>query len=104
MGRYKNASFSLVGTSAAPVTLSGVRDQPGAWGALSYQRRARGNVLSHVVVRNAGREQGAVLFGAESEGKVDTLSCVNCAGLALEVNPRANVEAKGVTPARPVTP
>jgi hypothetical protein len=98
VGRYGNASLSLLGTAASPVTLAGMRDEAGAWGGLNYFRHARGNKLSHVVVQNAGREQGAVFFGQGSEAKVDTLTCKKCAGAALEIQKDAKVEAKGVTP------
>jgi hypothetical protein len=98
VGRYQNASLSLLGTAQAPVTIAGIRDEAGSWRSLGYHNKARGNVLTHVRIQGSGRKEGAVHFVRAAEGKVDTLSCAKCAGGALDVVEGAKVEVKNVTP------
>jgi hypothetical protein len=77
VGYYENAVLELRGTAEAPITFRGLRDEPGSWGGIVLFAKAKGNVLEHVVLRNAGGQAG-VRFDGEAEGKVKHLRCDAC--------------------------
>lgn len=95
VGYYENAGLELRGTTELPITLRGQRDEPGAWGGLVFFGKAKGNVLDHVVVRNAG-EQAGVRFDGESDAKIDDLRCDACSTPTLMWTCKSKVEHVGV--------
>jgi hypothetical protein len=82
VGYYEHAGLELRGTPEAPITFRGVRDEPGSWGGIVLFPKARGNVIEHVVLRNAGGQAG-VRFDGESDGKVSHLRCDMCSAPGL---------------------
>jgi len=103
VGYYDTAALELQGTAEAPVIFQGQRDEPGTWGGLVFYAMAKGNVLQHVVIRNAGGQAG-VRFDGESDAKIDGLRCDKCSTPALKWSckgqiEQANVEAGEGTPA-----
>lgn len=95
VGYYDNAGLELRGTAELPITFLGQRDEAGAWGGLVFFGKAKGNVLEHVVVRNAG-EQAGVRFDGESDAKIDGLRCDVCSTPALMWTCKSKVEHKAV--------
>jgi hypothetical protein len=91
VGYYENAGLELRGTADAPITVQGVRDEPGSWGGIVLFPKARGNVFEHVVLRNAGGQAG-VRFDGESDGKVSHLRCDFCSASGLTWTCSSKVE------------
>jgi hypothetical protein len=95
VGYYENAGLELRGTAEAPITFRGRRDEPGSWGGIVLFGKAKGNVLEHVVLRNAGGQAG-VRFDGESSGKVEHLRCDACSAPGLTWTCKSKVEHQHV--------
>jgi hypothetical protein len=95
VGYYETAGLKLLGTASSPVRLVGQRDDTGTWKSVVFHKKAHGNELTHVQVVNAGGDAG-VMFKAEADGKIDTLSCDKCKGVALDRHEKAQVEVANV--------
>ena len=91
VGYYENAGLELRGTEDAPITFRGVRDAPGSWGGIVLFPKAKGNVIEHVVLRNAGGQAG-VRFDGESDGTVSHLRCDFCSASGLTWTCTSRVE------------
>lgn len=95
VGYYDNAGLELRGTAEAPITFRGLRDEPGSWGGIVLFEKAKGNVLEHVVLRNAGGQAG-VRFDGAADGKVVDLRCDACSAPGLTWTCSSKVEHQGV--------
>jgi len=95
VGYYENAGLELRGTAEAPITIRGLRDEPGTWGGIVLFPKAKGNVIEHVVLRNAGGQAG-VRFDGESDGKVKHLRCDACSVPGLTWTCTSKVEHEAI--------
>lgn len=95
VGYYEHAGLELRGTALAPITFRGIRDEPGSWGGIVLFANAKGNVLEHVVLRNAGGQAG-VRFDGESDGKVSHLRCDACSVPGLTWTCTSKVEHEDI--------
>ncbi|MCA9689958.1 MAG: hypothetical protein R3A51_21750 [Nannocystaceae bacterium] len=97
------ASLQLRGAPGRPITFTGLSDKRGSWDSIVIHPYARGSVLEHVALSNAGGE-AAVEVLAGGEATVKDLSCARCYSPALtwaceaQVT-HARVEALDGTPA-----
>ena len=95
VGYYDVAGLELRGTAEQPVTFRGQRDEPGSWGGLVFFTKAKGNVLEHVVLRNAGEQAGA-RFDGESQAKIDGLRCDACSTPTLLWSCKSSIDHAAV--------
>jgi hypothetical protein len=95
IGYYDSAGLQLRGTADKPIKLRGLRDEPEGWRGIHLYGNARGNVVEHVVIHNAG-DKAAVIADAKVDLKVDDLTCVKCKEAALTYACEAQVTASGI--------
>jgi len=96
VGYSDTGSMELLGTTASPIELVGLRDDPGAWKGIVFYSKAHGAKVEHVKLRNAGGK-AAIEFQNDSSGTVKELSCDKCAAPALTWTCKSKVEQSGVT-------
>ena len=89
------AALRAEGTADETIQFIGQRDEPGTWQGITFYPKARGSVLSHIEMRNAG-EPAALQFKGESDAKIDTVSCAKCEGAVLARDKKAKVEVTGL--------
>jgi hypothetical protein len=103
------ATLELSGTADRPIRIVGMRDVPGIWKGIVLFDKAKANVLSHVILRNAGGSTGAVELKRETDAKIDGLACEKCstptlAWVCASKLEKTGVEAKDDTPTAEAPP
>jgi len=96
VGSVGGGSLRMQGTADAPIRIVGVNDRRGTWDAIRLHPASTGNVIEHLLLRNAGGV-GAVEVLGGSTLKVDGLECARCYSPALTWSCDAKVNAQGVT-------
>ena len=77
VGEVYGGTLKIAGTAEAPVKIYGVHDRRGTWDAIRMHPKSSGNVIEHLIVRNAGAEAAVSVLGA-ADLKVDHLECERC--------------------------
>jgi len=95
VGALGGGSLRMQGTAEAPIRVVGVNDRRGTWDAIRLHPRASGNVIEHLLLRNAGGV-GAVEVLGGADLKVDGLECARCYSPALTWACEAKVNARGL--------
>lgn len=108
IGEFEGGTLRIEGTTEQPVSIVGVTDRRGTWDAIRFYERARGNLLEHVRLRNAGGE-GAINVAIGVEVVVRDVSCTRCFSPTLTWACGARVTAEDVkagaeTPAATLPP
>jgi len=96
VGAVDGGSLRMQGTAEAPIRIVGVNDRRGTWDAIRLYARSAGNVIEHVLLRNAGGVAAVEVQGG-ADLKVDTLECARCYSPALTWACEAKVNAKEVS-------
>ena len=104
----EGGSLRMQGTAEAPIRVVGVNDRRGTWDAIRLHERSAGNVIEHVLLRNAGGAAAVEVKGG-ADLKVDGLECARCYSPALTWTCDAKVNAQGLaikdgTPAEMIAP
>lgn len=95
VGYSGNARVEAKGTADSPIRFVGTRDEAGTWESIVFHGKARGSVLEHLKLKNAGGK-AALIFKGKSDGKLSHITCEKCEGEALDVDRNAEVESTGV--------
>lgn len=108
VGAVDGGSLRMQGTAEAPIRVVGVNDRRGTWDAIRLHERSTGNVIEHVLLRNAGGAAAVEVKGG-ADLKVDGLECARCYSPALTWTCAAKVNARGLvikdgTPAEMIAP
>ncbi|WP_436906559.1 hypothetical protein [Halosimplex marinum] len=86
-------TLSAAGSCSAPIFLTGQSDERGAWGGVTFAGRA-GGTLDHVLVENAGPEDGAgVEIRSTAPVSVTNSEIRGSRNFGVRIDRRARVEA-----------
>lgn len=95
VGAVGGGSLRMQGTAEAPIRIVGINDRRGTWDAIRLHPKSAGNVIEHLLLRNAGGV-GAVEVLGSADLKVDGLACARCYSPALTWACDAKVNAQGL--------
>jgi hypothetical protein len=98
VGQFDNASLHAKGTESDPIKFVGVRDDVGSWNSIMLYGKSGGNVLEHVVLRNASGRAG-IEVNANADAKITNLTCEKCQTAAVTWHRNARVETADITAA-----
>lgn len=96
IGEFDGGTLRIAGTAAAPVTIFGLSDRRGTWDAIRLYEKARGNVIEHLALRNAGGE-GAINVAIGVDAVVRDVKCDRCFSPTLTWACGAQVTTERVT-------
>ncbi len=85
----------IEGTAEQPVEIFRIADRRGTWDAIRLYEKARGNLIEHTTLRNAGGE-GAINVAMGVDAIVRDVSCVRCFSPTLTWACGARVTAERV--------
>ncbi|MDC0675137.1 right-handed parallel beta-helix repeat-containing protein [Nannocystis radixulma] len=108
VGEFGGGTLRIEGTAEQPVEIFGLTDRRGTWDAIRLYEKARGNLIEHATLRNAGGE-GAINVAMGVDAIVRDVSCVRCFSPTLTWACGARVTAERVkagaeTPAATLPP
>ncbi len=92
VGYYDTGSLVAQGTADKPVTLTGQRDEAGAWKGLNFHGKASANDVKNLVLRNTAAP--ALKIDKAASGTIDGLKCETCAGEVVEKADGSTFEVK----------